>query len=681
MLREKAKKLFLQGMLPTQIAEELGIPAGTVRGWKCKDKWGQDAPQTAKSVPQKKSAPRKRRNVPDTAVTSVMANKHLTDKQRLFCLYYSRTFNATKSYQKAYGVKYENAMVSGHQMLSYPHVAAEIKKLKQQRYARAYLEPEDIFQKYMDIAFADISDYTEWRQEEQPVMGAFGPVMIEDPDTGESQQLTKIVNVVRFRDSSEVDGSILSEVKQGKDGASIKLADRMKALDWLTEHMDMSTARQQAELDKIRSEIAKNTAETTAVQGGIVIPDAVWRELMNAAYAEHLTANQPTQIFFGGSSSGKSFAILGQRTVRDVMTGKRNYLICRKTGRTLRNSAFNEIKKCISRMDLESEFSINKTDMVVTHKPSGCQILFAGLDDVEKVKSITPQVGVITDILIEEATEIDYNDYKSLVKRLRGDTGDALIIKRMIFLFNPILQDHWIYSEFFEGRWDDSKDYYADDKLLIRRTIYKHNRWLTADDIRKLEDETDKYYYDVYTLGKWGVLGNLIFTNWKIESQAEHKKRINQFYNGLDFGFFPDPVAFVRCSYDRARKEVRIFLTDGGQNMTNDMIAEKLKPIVGKEVVSCDNEMKSIQELNNFGINAIPAEKGPGSVEFGIKWLQKQTIFIDPRCVEIIQEMKKYKYREDKNGHVLPEPVDRDNHWIDSLRYSLVHIMVETRVR
>jgi phage terminase large subunit len=675
-MREKAKKLFLQGMSPSQIAEELGIPAGTVRGWKSKDKWG----KSPGSVPTKRSVPKKRKNVPSAEVKSVMANKQLTDKQRLFCLYYSKSFNATRSYQKAYGADLESAMTAGPRLLQNVRVAEEIMKIKEQRYARAYLQPEDIFQKYMDIAFADISDFTDWRQEEQQIMGPFGPIMIEDPATGIKQPLTKMVNVVRFRDSDQVDGSILSEVKQGRDGASIKLADRMKALDWLTEHMDMATARQQAELDKIRSEIAKNTAETSAAQGGIVIPDAVWRELMNQAYAEQLTAMQPTQIFFGGSSSGKSFAIVGQRTVRDVMTGKRNYLICRKTGRTLRNSCFNEVRKCISRMDLESEFSINKTDLVITHKSSGCQILFAGLDDVEKVKSITPQKGVITDILIEESTEIEYNDYKSLVKRLRGDTGDDSIIKRMIFLFNPILQDHWIYTEFFEGKWDDSKDYYADDKLLIRRTIYKHNRWLTADDISKLEDESDKYYYDVYTLGKWGILGNLIFTNWTIEDQTEHRKRINQFYNGLDFGFFPDPVAYVRCSYDRARKEIRIFLTDGGQNMTNDLIAEKLKPIIGREVISCDNEMKSIQELCNFGINAIPAEKGPGSVLFGIKWLQKQKIFIDPRCVEIIQEMKKYKYREDKNGTVLPEPVDRDNHWIDSLRYSLSHIMVETRV-
>ena len=110
-------------------------------------------------------------------------------------------------------------------------------------------------------------------------------------------------------------------------------------------------------------------------------------------------------------------------------------------------------------------------------------------------------------------TSTDYNDFKQLQKRLRG--GDESIIKRITLLFNPILQDHWIYEEFFLGKWDESKNYYGDDKQLILKTTYKDNRWLTPDDIAKLENETDRYYYEVYTLGNWGVLGNLIFTNWE----------------------------------------------------------------------------------------------------------------------------------------------------------------------
>ena len=105
-----------------------------------------------------------------------------------------------------------------------------------------------------------------------------------------------------------------------------------------------------------------------------------------------------------------------------------------------------------------------------------------------------------------------------------------------------------------------------------------------------------------------------------------------------------------------------------------------LKPSVKNEIVTCDNDPLNIHELNNFGIRAIPARKGPDSVEFGLKWLQRMRIFVDPSCTELIFELQKYKYKEDKDGNILPQPVDRDNHWIDALRYSLEADMLQTKV-
>ena len=106
----------------------------------------------------------------------------------------------------------------------------------------------------MDIAFSDITDFLTFGQKEVSVMGAFGPITVEDPDTGEKVPVTKTVNVVQFRESDEVDGTLISEVRQGKDGASIKLVDRMKALDWLSEHMDMATEEQKARMKKLEAE-------------------------------------------------------------------------------------------------------------------------------------------------------------------------------------------------------------------------------------------------------------------------------------------------------------------------------------------------------------------------------------------------------------------------------------------
>lgn len=135
--------------------------------------------------------------------------------------------------------------------------------MKQERLNREFLSESDIFQKYMDIAFADITDYMEFGIEEVPVMAMYGPVKVENPETKEKEILKKKVNVVRFKNSSEVDGTILAEVKQGKDGASIKLADRMKALQWLSDHMNMATEEQAAKIAQMKAQTERLAAAPT----------------------------------------------------------------------------------------------------------------------------------------------------------------------------------------------------------------------------------------------------------------------------------------------------------------------------------------------------------------------------------------------------------------------------------
>ena len=155
---------------------------------------------------------------------------------------------------KAYGCDAKTAGANGYKLLKKAEIKKEIETLKQNRINRELLSEADIFQKYMDIAFSDITDFLTFGQMEVPVMGAFGPITVEDKDTGEKIPVTKVVNVVQFRESHEVDGTLISEVKQGRDGASIKLADRMKALDWLADHMDFATPEQKAKVRKLQAE-------------------------------------------------------------------------------------------------------------------------------------------------------------------------------------------------------------------------------------------------------------------------------------------------------------------------------------------------------------------------------------------------------------------------------------------
>ena len=140
---------------------------------------------------------------------------------------------------------------------------------------------------------------------------------------------------------------------------------------------------------------------------------------------------------------------------------------------------------------------------------------------------------------MEESTESDYADIKQLKKRLRGR---AAVSKRIILSFNPIYQTHWIYNEYFKGRWDDTRQAYRDDTLSILKTTYRDNKFLMPEDIRELENETDPYYRDVYSNGNWGVLGKAIFKNWHTADlsrngpQADLVKSFDKFQNGLDFG-------------------------------------------------------------------------------------------------------------------------------------------------
>lgn len=258
-LRKEAFEMFRHGSKLKDIAEQLQVPAGTVRRWKCTDKWEQRAGANANAKANAKNDARanarnRRRNRPVTVEVQEEEKPGLTEKQGLFCLFYVRYFNATKAYMKAYGVDAKTAGANGYRLLKNDRIRQEIERLKQNRLNRELLSEADIFQKYMDIAFSDITDYLVFGQKEVPVMGAFGPIKVEDPDTGEKVPVTKIVNVVQFRESDEVDGTLISEVKQGRDGASIKLSDRMKALNWLADHMDFATPEQKAKVRKLEAE-------------------------------------------------------------------------------------------------------------------------------------------------------------------------------------------------------------------------------------------------------------------------------------------------------------------------------------------------------------------------------------------------------------------------------------------
>ena len=392
---------------------------------------------------------------------------------------------------------------------------------------------------------------------------------------------------------------------------------------------------------------------------------------VNEAYLPYLTDVSDVLILYGGSGSGKS-KFMAQRTVIDVLKGGRNYLVLRQVARTIRRSVFNEIVKVIVESGLSAFFKINKSEALITCT-NGYQILFAGLDDVEKIKSITPQLGVLTDAWIEEATETERDSFKNLLKRLRG--GDESVAKRVVMTFNPIIKLHWIYQEFFAAiGWAEDQTEYHSKELSIKKTWYIHNSFLTKQDVENLLDEKDIYYRNVYTFGNWGVLGAVIFKNWRVQNLSHMS---NEFVNnkfGLDFGFSNDPAAFICVHYDKMRKTIFVWDELYEKGLTNQYLAQRVRamlPSIESPVICDSAEPKSIAELRQHKVNALKASKGKDSVIHGIQWLQGMQIIIDSKCVNAQTEFSMYKWKEDAHGNVLPEPTDSHNHLIDALRYAM----------
>lgn len=390
--------------------------------------------------------------------------------------------------------------------------------------------------------------------------------------------------------------------------------------------------------------------------------------VINPVYYPYLKDERIRQLYYGGSSSGKS-VFLAQRCVLDILEGKRNYLIVRNLLVTIKRSTFNEIKKAIYGMGVAHLFKINGTDMTITCLLNNKQIMFCGCEDPERLKSIVPQDGVLTDCWIEEATEISRDAYKQIENRLRGESE---VKKRITMSFNPITRTHWLAEEFYTN-WDDTKNVYEDDKLLILRTTYRDNYFLAQDDIERYENETDEYYRAVYCDGKWGTFGKLIYKNWIVKDLSDIKKSADYIKQGIDFGFSDDPTAWVKTYYDKRNKTIYVLDEIYQCNLTNDVLADMLinEKQIGKTPLPCDSASPDrIFELCRYGITAYPVKKGPGSIEYGIEWLQRQKIVIDISCIHFREEIQQYQWKEDKFGNALRVPEGKKDHLLDALRYT-----------
>ena len=235
------------------------------------------------------------------------------------------------------------------------------------------------------------------------------------------------------------------------------------------------------------------------------------KNVFNDPYYPLLHCDQRYLVLYGGAGSGKSVFAVQRFLYRMLQEELCNILVVRAVAATNRDSTFALFCQVIRKWALDALFKVTKTDMQIACIATGNTVIFKGLDDVEKLKSITFPKGELTDVWIEEASEVTEEDFNQLDIRLRGKD----IKGQIVLTFNPISALHWLKKRFFDQKQPN---------VTVLKTTYRDNRFLTEDYQELLErfKETDPYYYSVYCLGEWGVLGKTIFDAAKVNERISH---------------------------------------------------------------------------------------------------------------------------------------------------------------
>lgn len=344
-----------------------------------------------------------------------------------------------------------------------------------------------------------------------------------------------------------------------------------------------------------------------------------------------------------------------------------NLLVIRKTGRTLKDSCYTELKWAVKRLKVEHLWDFTLSPLQITYIPTGQKIYFRGLDDPLKVTSITVDVGYLCWMWIEEAYEImNEDDFNVLDESIRGEVPDPLF-KQITLTFNPWNEHHWIKKRFFDAE--------PDSDILAITTNYLCNEWLDAADLKVFETmkKNNPRRYAVAGLGGWGIVEGLVYENWKEENFTLDQISECKTAAGLDFGYTNDPTAFFIGFIDIENKKLYVWDEIYQKGMSNRKIYEAIQEAgYLKERITADcAEPKSIDELKGYGLKVKGAEKGKDSIKNGIQWIQDLEIIIHPRCVNFMTEISNYTWDKDKFGTKLNVPIDDFNHLMDAMRYAL----------
>ena len=345
-------------------------------------------------------------------------------------------------------------------------------------------------------------------------------------------------------------------------------------------------------------------------------------------------------------------------------------LVLRKVANTIRDSVYAQYIWAIGELGMAAYWEAKVSPMELIYKPTGQKIMFRGADDPMKIKSIKVPFGYIAVTHFEEKDQ--FAGRAEIRTILQSTMRGGSLFWNFESYNPPISRDNWANKDSLEERAD---------RLCHKSTYLEAPReWLGEQFIAEAEHlkETDELAYQHEYLGIPVGTGGNVFENLELrEITNEEISHFDQIYQGVDWGWFPDPFAFVRLHYDKAREKIYIIDEIYKNKLTNEASG---KMIIERgytdTYVTCDSaEHKSTADYRAVGIPAKDAVKGPGSVEYGMKWLQRRKIVIDrKRTPHAYDEFVGYEYERNKDGEIISGYPDANNHLIDATRYALERV-------
>lgn len=371
-----------------------------------------------------------------------------------------------------------------------------------------------------------------------------------------------------------------------------------------------------------------------------------------------------------GSRASKKSSTQSIKVIVEIMENPCiNWLVVRKTERTLRDSCYAQLKWAIRRLGVDKYFKCSVSPLEIAYLPTGQKILFRGLDDPLKVTSITVEVGSLCRLWIEEAYEITSEDaFNRLDESIRGQLPPGMY-HQVVLTFNPWSDRHWLKKRFFDEE---------NPNVLAITTNYLCNEFLSESDLVLFEEmKKNPRRYKTAGLGEWGIVEGLVFENW--EERAFDVNEVSKCPNvksafGMDFGYVNDPSTLFCGLVDTVAREIYVFDEMYEKGMSNEDIITRVTDLgYSKERIKADSaEPKSIAYLRKNGLRNIrAAKKGPDSIRAGIALIQDYKIIIHPRCVNFITEISSYTWDKDKFDNMVNKPIDDFNHLMDAMRYAM----------